>query len=366
MSESMGESRLAENIVRYRKRKGLSQEKVSEYMGVSRQAVTKWETDLSRPSSDHLVRLAELLGVSVDALLGNGEEEGLRLESETGQEKVEQGGISVRGRNQCRREPAQEEIGIENQFGHKMEMGKIPWIFVGISASCMLTYVVNSMVWDTFSGGVFICMFLICVPIQCFLHIMFSNAVKNDSFSGIAGFDDKTEYHLPEVKKLLVQMDLQIGILSVVFIFLLCVINCMNFGAEWLNGLLIILYAMNFAAVVEFSNYKGIDRIYCREGDKRRARQGMPVTVIYTLLVFVGICITCVIFELKEIENNTWPAVKTCGLLLLGILAATTGFLLEHRRIRKQDSVNAGYKPGRAGILCLAACAALYVAMLIV
>ncbi len=365
MSESMGEGRLAENIARYRKRKGLSQEKVSEYMGVSRQAVTKWETDLSRPSSDHLIRLAELLGVSVDALLGNGEEEGLRLKSETGQEKVEQGGISAGG-NQCRREPVQEEIGIENRFGHKMEMGKIPWIFVGISASCMLTYVVNSMVWNIFNGGVFICMFLICVPIQLFLHIMFSNAVKNDSFSGIAGFDDKTEYHLPEVKKLLVQMDLQIGILSVVFIFLLCVINCMNFGPEWLNGLLIILYAMNFAAVVEFSNYKGIDRIYCREEDKRRARQGMPVTVIYMLLVFAGICITCVIFELKEIENNSWPAVRTCGFLLLGILAATMGFLLEHRRIRKQDPVNPGYKTGRTGALCLLVCVMMYVVMFIV
>lgn len=336
MSENMGEDRLAENIVRYRKRKGLSQEKLSEYMGVSRQAVTKWEKDLSRPSSDHLIRLAELLGVSVDALLGNGEEEELRRRSESGQEKL------------------------------KTEMGKIPWIFVGISASCILTYVVNSMVWNIFSGGVLICMFLICVPIQMFLHIMFSNAVKNDSFGGLAGFDDKTEYNLPEVKKLLVQMDLQIGILSVVFVFLLCTVNCMNFGPEWLNGLLMLLYAMNFAAVVEFSNYKGIDRIYCREEDKRRARQGMPVTVIYTVLVFAGICITCVIFELKEIENNSWAAVRTCGFLLLGILAATTGFLLEHRRIRKQDSVNPGYKTGRTGVLCLLVCVMMYVVMFIV
>ena len=258
------------------------------------------------------------------------------------------------------------ETGIENRFGHKIDMGKIPWLFVGISASCMLTYVVNSMVWNIFSGGVLICMFLICVPIQMFLHILFSNAVKNDSFGGLAGFDDKTEYHLSEVKKLLVQMDLQIGILSVVFVFLLCTVNCMDFGAGWLNGLLMLLYAMNFAAVVEFSNYKGIDRIYCQEEDKRRARQGMPVTVIYTVLVFAGICITCVIFEWKEIENNSWPAVKICGFLLLGILAATTGFLLEHRRIRKQDPVNPRYKTGRTGALCLLACVMMYVVMFIV
>ena len=41
----MNENQLAENIVHYRRKKGLSQEKVSEYMEVSRQAVTKWEND---------------------------------------------------------------------------------------------------------------------------------------------------------------------------------------------------------------------------------------------------------------------------------------------------------------------------------
>lgn len=346
----MSESRLAKNITRYRKRKGLSQEKISEYMGVSRQAVTKWENNLSRPSSEHLIRLAELLGVSVDTLLGNGEENGFR--SESGQEKVEQEGIRTAERNQCRK----------NRFAFKTEMGIIiiPWILIGISVSCILTYVVNSMVWGSFSGGVLICMFLICVPIQMFLHVMFSHGVKSDSFSGIAGFDEKTEYNLAEVKKLLVQMDLQIGVFSAVFVFLLCVVNCMDFGAEWLNGLLLVLYAMNFAAVVEFGNNKGIDRIYIRDEDKRKARRSMPVTVIYTALVFAGIWITYVVFEIRGIENNTWPALRTGGFLLLGVLAATAGFILEHSRIRKWDPAGAGYKTSEISKICLLICMALY------
>ncbi len=45
----MNKNKLAKNIKYYRKKRGLSQEKVSEYMGVSRQAVTKWESDISRP-----------------------------------------------------------------------------------------------------------------------------------------------------------------------------------------------------------------------------------------------------------------------------------------------------------------------------
>ena len=48
---------------------GLSQEKVAELVGVSRQAVTKWECDQSAPSTENLFKLAEIFGTSVDLLL---------------------------------------------------------------------------------------------------------------------------------------------------------------------------------------------------------------------------------------------------------------------------------------------------------
>ena len=71
----MNENQLAENLIYYRKKKGMSQEKVSEYLEVSRQAVTKWEANTSRPSSDNLIKLAKLFEVDVDTLLGNGNRE---------------------------------------------------------------------------------------------------------------------------------------------------------------------------------------------------------------------------------------------------------------------------------------------------
>ena len=55
---NMNENQLAENLMYYRKKKGLSQEKIAEYLGVSRQAVTKWETNTSKPNSDNLIKLA--------------------------------------------------------------------------------------------------------------------------------------------------------------------------------------------------------------------------------------------------------------------------------------------------------------------
>ena len=55
----MEQPNIGDNISRYRKEIGLSQEKIAEYMEVSRQAVTKWENNMSKPSTDNLIRLAE-------------------------------------------------------------------------------------------------------------------------------------------------------------------------------------------------------------------------------------------------------------------------------------------------------------------
>ena len=60
---------LGERIAEKRKAKGLKQEELAEAMGVSAQAVSKWENDLSCPDIMTLPSLAKLLGCTVDELL---------------------------------------------------------------------------------------------------------------------------------------------------------------------------------------------------------------------------------------------------------------------------------------------------------
>lgn len=52
-----------------RKRAGLSQEKLAEKLGISRQAVSKWEAGQSQPEMEKLVALCELFGVGLDELV---------------------------------------------------------------------------------------------------------------------------------------------------------------------------------------------------------------------------------------------------------------------------------------------------------
>lgn len=61
---------LANNLQELRRKKGLTQEELAEVLGVSRQAVSKWELGEGYPEVEKLVALAKALGVSVDRLLG--------------------------------------------------------------------------------------------------------------------------------------------------------------------------------------------------------------------------------------------------------------------------------------------------------
>ena len=57
-----------ERIIELRKSAGLSQYALSQAMEVSRQAVSKWETDQGTPDVMHLIRLAEILDTDVEYL----------------------------------------------------------------------------------------------------------------------------------------------------------------------------------------------------------------------------------------------------------------------------------------------------------
>lgn len=69
---------IAQRLAALRREHGLTQEQLAERIGVSRQAVSKWERTESSPDTDNLIALARLYGVTLDELLyGSGAEEAL-------------------------------------------------------------------------------------------------------------------------------------------------------------------------------------------------------------------------------------------------------------------------------------------------
>jgi transcriptional regulator with XRE-family HTH domain len=64
---------IGERISIHRKEMNLSQEALGEKLGVSRQAVYKWESDLSLPDSNNLIELSKIFNISLNELLGKEE-----------------------------------------------------------------------------------------------------------------------------------------------------------------------------------------------------------------------------------------------------------------------------------------------------
>lgn len=61
---------IGEQIVRLRLEQNMTQEMLAEKLGVSRQAVTKWESSVSVPDISNLIQIADLFQVSLDRLVG--------------------------------------------------------------------------------------------------------------------------------------------------------------------------------------------------------------------------------------------------------------------------------------------------------
>ena len=69
----MTDTTLGQRIAERRKLLGLSQEAFGEKMGVSRQAISKWESDTATPEIEKLIAMSKLFDVSIGWLLGTEE-----------------------------------------------------------------------------------------------------------------------------------------------------------------------------------------------------------------------------------------------------------------------------------------------------
>jgi transcriptional regulator with XRE-family HTH domain len=84
---------IANRLVQLRKQHNLSQEELAEKLGISRQAVSKWERAESSPDTDNLISIAKLYNISLDDLLKTDEsQEDLRKQEQEKRSEEEKNG----------------------------------------------------------------------------------------------------------------------------------------------------------------------------------------------------------------------------------------------------------------------------------
>ena len=74
-NQQMMLEKLADNLRAEREKLGITQTQLAEMLGVTPQAVSKWENARSYPDIETLVRLAELFSMTVDRMLGREDSE---------------------------------------------------------------------------------------------------------------------------------------------------------------------------------------------------------------------------------------------------------------------------------------------------
>lgn len=79
---------LGSKILELRKKQNLSQEKLGEKVGVTRQTISNWELNITLPDTKQLIALSQALLVSIDELVGNNTQNLLVQKVEKVEEKI--------------------------------------------------------------------------------------------------------------------------------------------------------------------------------------------------------------------------------------------------------------------------------------
>ena len=119
-------------LVELRKKAGLSQEAVADKLGISRQAVSRWETGEASPDTDNLVALADLYGCSLDELVRQS-----KTDEVTPAEVVEQA--------HPKRDPDDDgPHATSRRIGYAMSL---------MSTAALIAYLLCGFLWKTENGG---------------------------------------------------------------------------------------------------------------------------------------------------------------------------------------------------------------------
>ena len=79
---------LGSKILELRKKQNLSQEKLGEKVGVTRQTISNWELNITLPDTKQLIALSQTLLVSIDELVGNNTQDLLTQKVEKVEKKI--------------------------------------------------------------------------------------------------------------------------------------------------------------------------------------------------------------------------------------------------------------------------------------
>jgi hypothetical protein len=289
-------------------------------VGVSRQAVTKWENGNANPDTENLIRLAEIFGVSLDELCG--------VDSEKPKK-------------------------INYAPGHILAL---------FSLLILTSYCVIGGISKNFDGNVLVVLIILAIPMHCFTHLIFWGMAKSGEFSFLAGYDSSVKYDTEEMKRYVIALDFMLGFETVSYLFLMTATSLIVPEIE-IYGILLIMYIISFIAGIFFVGFKFGDKIYSDPADAKKARRSLPASLVLVVMMLVAIFGFMLFFKLKDYENNDSSVFPMLGMMFVSIGFSLGGYLAESRRLKKEIDPEPFF--GKPFIICNAVAFAAIFAMAI-
>lgn len=324
---------LADKIIQLRKKNGWSQEELAEQMGVSRQAVCKWEGAQSIPDINKLIQLSQLFGVTTDYLLKD-EIEDVVYDTDSYQEEPEN---EEQSRRYVSMEEANAFLKVKEETSGKIAFGVFLCILSPIvmfllagAAECGMIPMTEDM-----AGGLGMLFLLIIIApavaifIQCGMKTSPYDFLDKEAIEtqyGVTGMvkERRDNFRDTYIKYLILGVIL--CVLAAIPLFCVAMINTTEFYEVVALCLVLLIVAIGVVFIVKVSIPWEAMKKLLQEGDysiaeKEKKRTGKdligPISGIYWMIctaIYLGVSLTQNNWEFAKV---LWPV---AGVLYVAVI----------------------------------------------
>lgn len=268
---------LADKIINERKKNGWSQEEMADKLGVSRQAVSKWESAQSIPDLKRVVNMAQLFGVSTDYLLLDEMEDTPNVEYiDKNEETNDLIKVSM--------EEANEFLTFKENHANKMA-GAVSLCIISPTLTIFLAGLAQDKkipISEDMAGGMGMCFLLLVVSLCVFYFIQYG--IKSKKYDYLTKESIETEYGVTNVVKdkerqfeshysMGIGVGVVLCIMSAIPLFVAGSIGFPDYVYTSLTSLLLILVAVGVYSIIRVSMIKNSYESLLEEGEYSKANK---------------------------------------------------------------------------------------------
>lgn len=316
---------LAYKIINERKKNGWSQEELADKLGVSRQAVSKWESAQSIPDLKRVIAMAQLFGVSTDYLLMDEMEEVPTIEYDnTNEETNNLIKVSMEEANAFMEFKQRNSNRLATAVGTCILSPSLLILLGGLAEEKIIS------ISENVAGGIGICVLLILISISVFYFIQYG--IQSKKYEYLTKECIETEYGVTNVVKdkekqfeTTYAMGIGIGVvLCIVSVLPLVISACIGFPDyvyASFTALLLVFVAGGVFSIVRVSVVKGSYETLLEEGEysadhKQEQKKLEAFDSIYWCLI-TAIYLACSFISMKW--QTTWIIWPVAGVAYAGL-----------------------------------------------